>query len=108
MPPRPRLAASLLPSSDFPDVGNVVTYTLVMSNTGSAPANGAVMTNALPAGMTYVAGSVSATAGVASFVEGDRTVRWAGDLPVDAPVGAPLAGYLGLPDASIELKLTQR
>jgi len=28
------------------------------------------------------------------------------ELPADAPVGAPLAGYLGLPDASIELKLT--
>ncbi|RZA21199.1 MAG: phenylalanine--tRNA ligase subunit beta [Lysobacteraceae bacterium] len=28
------------------------------------------------------------------------------ELPDDAPLGAPLAGYLGLPDASIELKLT--
>ncbi|MEO6263837.1 MAG: phenylalanine--tRNA ligase subunit beta, partial [Luteimonas sp.] len=28
------------------------------------------------------------------------------ELPTDAPVGAPLADYLGLPDASIELKLT--
>jgi phenylalanyl-tRNA synthetase beta chain len=28
------------------------------------------------------------------------------ELPEDAPVGTPLAQYLGLPDASIELKLT--
>jgi phenylalanyl-tRNA synthetase beta chain len=28
------------------------------------------------------------------------------ELPADAPVGAPLAEYLGLPDATIELKLT--
>ena len=28
------------------------------------------------------------------------------ELPADAPVGAPLAGYLGLPDAAFELKLT--
>ena len=28
------------------------------------------------------------------------------ELPADAPVGKPLAEYLGLPDASIELKLT--
>jgi phenylalanyl-tRNA synthetase beta chain len=28
------------------------------------------------------------------------------ELPVDAPVGKPLADYLGLPDASFELKLT--
>src|SRR5690606_3689290 len=28
------------------------------------------------------------------------------ELPDDAPVGAPLAGYLGLPDATFELKLT--
>ncbi|MCM2336537.1 MAG: phenylalanine--tRNA ligase subunit beta [Pseudomonas sp.] len=28
------------------------------------------------------------------------------ELPADAPVGAALAGYLGLPDASIEIKLT--
>ncbi|GAB2542152.1 phenylalanine--tRNA ligase subunit beta [Rhodanobacter koreensis] len=28
------------------------------------------------------------------------------ELPIDAPVGQPLADYLGLPDASFELKLT--
>jgi len=28
------------------------------------------------------------------------------ELPDDAPIGAPLADYLGLPDAAIELKLT--
>src|SRR6476469_5773590 len=28
------------------------------------------------------------------------------ELPDDAPIGTPLADYLGLPDASIELKLT--
>jgi phenylalanyl-tRNA synthetase beta chain len=28
------------------------------------------------------------------------------ELPLDAPVGLPLADYMGLPDASIELKLT--
>ena len=28
------------------------------------------------------------------------------ELPADAPVGTPLAGFLGLPDASFELKLT--
>lgn len=28
------------------------------------------------------------------------------ELPTDAPVGTPLAEYLGLPDASIEIKLT--
>jgi phenylalanyl-tRNA synthetase beta chain len=28
------------------------------------------------------------------------------ELPTDAPIGTPLADYLGLPDASIELKLT--
>ncbi len=28
------------------------------------------------------------------------------ELPADAPIGMPLAEYLGLPDASIELKLT--
>jgi len=28
------------------------------------------------------------------------------ELPVDAPIGTPLATYLGLPDASIEIKLT--
>ncbi len=28
------------------------------------------------------------------------------ELPADAPIGTPLADYLGLPDASIEIKLT--
>src|ERR1051325_7385184 len=36
----------------------------------------------------------------------DRGARGLLELPADAPVGTPLAAYLGLPDATIEIKLT--
>ncbi|MBW4083828.1 DUF11 domain-containing protein [Paenibacillus sp. S150] len=44
-------------------VGDTVTYTVTVSNTGTANATGAVLSDALPAGLTFVAGSV-AVAGV--------------------------------------------
>ncbi|WP_420819544.1 DUF7507 domain-containing protein [Paenibacillus pinistramenti] len=39
-------------------VGDLITYTVVLSNTGTASASSVVLSDALPAGTTFVAGSV--------------------------------------------------
>ena len=65
----------------------------------------------LPGGMTIRAAAVRGveSAGMlCSAAELALTAEAAGllELPADAPVGAPLTQWLGLPDASLELKLT--
>jgi uncharacterized repeat protein (TIGR01451 family) len=86
LPPRPELALTLTPSGAFPQVGDPVTYTVVMSNTGSVLALGAVMTNALPTGLSFLTGSLQAPTGSATYLNGTSTVHWEGDLALSAPV----------------------
>ena len=54
--------ALLLPVSvsDYePEVGSTVTFTLKVENLGSDTANSIVVTDLLPAGFTYVAGTIA-------------------------------------------------
>src|SRR5680860_763733 len=43
----------------FVEVGDIVTYTVVMTNTGTVPANNAELTDIVPNGTTFVPGSVT-------------------------------------------------
>lgn len=71
----PNLAGSSTQiSSSSATPGQTVTYTVVLSNTGSGPANARV-TNTLPVSVTYVSGS--ATNG-ATFDSASRSIRWSG------------------------------
>ncbi|MEG2200563.1 MAG: hypothetical protein RRY25_09840, partial [Anaerovorax sp.] len=45
----------------FAQFGNILTYTVTLHNTGNVPANQVVVTDIIPAGTTYVAGSTTAT-----------------------------------------------
>jgi uncharacterized repeat protein (TIGR01451 family) len=84
--PVPVLNLRLTPNYDFPVAGDPITYTVVMSNSGDALASGAVLTNVIPAGMSYVTGSVAATGGTPVYLAPGHTIRWDGDLDVNAPV----------------------
>ncbi|MCA9980249.1 MAG: DUF4397 domain-containing protein [Anaerolineales bacterium] len=96
-------------SSDVASPGDTVTYTItVAANTGDTPLTYS-LTDTIPAGMTYVAGSVTGGA----TVTGD-TLTWTGDmLPVgglvyyvtdnvaDPTCDTPFGGYVNLEDFSI-------
>ena len=60
-------------------LGSTVTYSLVMTDTGTAPATGITMTDGVPAGTTYVASSATC-GGVTgcSVTESGGTVTWTG------------------------------
>lgn len=86
----PVLQLTLRPGADRPAWGEIVTYTLVMRNTGDAAASGAALTNTLPDGLTYLSGTLQTTAGAAEYLLTPRTIRWQGDL---APSGAVTLTY---------------
>ncbi|MCP4541984.1 MAG: DUF11 domain-containing protein [Chloroflexi bacterium] len=52
-PPAPILHLSKKVNNPTPDPGEMVTYTIVVSNTGGAPATGVLISDTLPAGVTY-------------------------------------------------------
>ncbi|MSP11967.1 MAG: DUF11 domain-containing protein [Chloroflexi bacterium] len=62
--------------------GDVVTYTISLSNTGTITATGVAVTDTLPAAMQYVPGS--ATGGL-TYITATRTLLWTGDVPVSKP-----------------------
>lgn len=60
-------------------LGSTVTYGLVLSNAGTGPATGITVTDAVPSGTTYTAGSASCGgAPGCSVSEANNTVTWTG------------------------------
>lgn len=47
----------------YGDFGSILTYTMVFTNNGNVPANNVVVTDAIPAGTTFVAGSLIGATG---------------------------------------------
>jgi len=97
--PPPLLELMLTPNDYFPDVGETIMYTLVLSNSG-ALASGAVLTNVLPAGLDYVSGTLQATDGTPTYQAAVRTIHWQGDLTTRTPVTLTYAATLNTGDAS--------
>jgi uncharacterized repeat protein (TIGR01451 family) len=59
-----------------------LTYTVDLHNTGNMNAHFAVVTDTLPAGVTYVNGSVSASSGAATYDAANNRIKWNGAAPV--------------------------
>lgn len=76
-----KLVNGLSSNTAFP--GDVLTYTIHLTNTGTDNAHGVVMTDALPANL-YWLGGMSASSGSISYYHG--VVTWQGDVKVFEPV----------------------
>jgi alkaline phosphatase len=63
--------------------GDRITYTLTLTNNGTADASRLVLTNTLPAGVDYVPGSASTTPGLNVAVIPPPALVLTGTLPVD-------------------------
>jgi uncharacterized repeat protein (TIGR01451 family) len=80
----PDLSASYITvSNPGARAGELVTYHIVLSNTGTMHAYQAIITDTLPASMT-LEGDPLASSGVVTFTSGD--VRWNGQVLVGTPV----------------------
>lgn len=81
--PVPRLALSTLVSKGRATVGEVLTYTVIVSNTGNAAASNVVVEEYISAKAVYI--SNSATASTGTFTAGIPTNTWAfATLPANA------------------------
>ncbi|GIX00173.1 MAG: hypothetical protein KatS3mg111_3505 [Pirellulaceae bacterium] len=95
-----REAVLTLTKSDTPDpapVGSSITYTLVVTNTGPSTANNVVVSDTLPAGLTF--NNVTTTAGSASEAGGVVTANIpllnpgeSATITIDATIDAGFAG----------------
>jgi uncharacterized repeat protein (TIGR01451 family) len=60
--------------------GDEITYVMRLDNFGSAVASGAVLTDPLPAGTSYVPGSEAANVGVVSYNATAQRLEWSGPI----------------------------
>lgn len=106
------------------DVGEEITYVLRLENTGNSVATGAVLTDALPSGTSYVAGSAAANVGSVSYNGLAQRLEWSGPVYITGPtyitwrvkveagaeVGAPVvnvaSSYDGVSDYDTDVALT--
>ncbi|MEZ5649743.1 MAG: DUF4347 domain-containing protein [Burkholderiaceae bacterium] len=83
----PALAVSLSADQSVADVGSTITYTVTLTVAGNQPSFDVAFSDALPAGMTYVAASLSQTGGPAAGSLGESagtiTADWAALNPGD-------------------------
>ncbi len=66
--------------------GGTVEYAITLSNSGTATATQILMIDPIPAGTTFVAGSLGSTMATALVENNNSQVKWSGDLPAGASV----------------------
>ncbi|MCS7177795.1 MAG: DUF11 domain-containing protein, partial [Anaerolineae bacterium] len=79
-PEQPDFSTSAkVPSALLPRTGDVLTYTILIRNTGRLLTETVYMTDTVPAGLTYVPGSLTATLGIPD-ASAAPVLRWRGVL----------------------------
>lgn len=82
----------------FADVGDIITYTLTLNNPGNVAANQVVITDPIPAGTSYVPGSVMANV---AFV-GDPTTTIKLTAPIPAGGSAMISFQVKVNSATVD------
>ena len=78
--PQPNLSTSTKQATTANAIfGNTVTYTIALRNTGTPFSSTMYLTDVVPAGLTYLPGSLSATRG-AIDASSAPTLKWTGDM----------------------------
>jgi uncharacterized repeat protein (TIGR01451 family) len=77
--------SSKIASTRSANVGETLTYTITLVNSGGMAVNAVSVIDLVPAGLTYVAGSLVASAGTAD-ASGAPTLRWNGSVGLAGPV----------------------
>ncbi len=72
-------------SSNFANPGDTITYNILLKNTGLPVSSTLFLTDSLPAGLTYLAGTLTATSGIVDDSAGS-TLLWQGPLSASTPV----------------------
>lgn len=67
----------LSPAAPNASVGQIVTYTIQVINSGGSQANASLL-NPIPLGLTYQTGSVSTTGGTATYNLAQNRIQWTG------------------------------
>ena len=79
-------------SRRVPASGETITYTIILRNSGHPITSTVFLTDEIPAGLTYVSDTVSASLGDADYVNG--TVLWSGILSSTPTVALTYAGIV--------------
>jgi uncharacterized repeat protein (TIGR01451 family) len=75
--------------------GDTLTYTITISNSGDVAANNVRITDTLPAQLTYVSGSATASSG--DVTAAANTIYWQGDVDTMGQVAVSFAAVLDSP-----------
>jgi uncharacterized repeat protein (TIGR01451 family) len=77
-PPMPDLSTSSKGAPIKVAIGEAITYTIVVSNSGNLTAPNTFLTDTIPAGSSYIADSLACDSGTCWYDAGDDAVYWTG------------------------------
>ena len=94
-PPKIDLAVGKTVNDDTPDEGDTIVYTIVLTNNGPGAAGGIVVSDSLPAGVTYITDTATTGSYSASTWEiNDLPAGSTGTLTISATVDEGAAGSI--------------
>ncbi len=105
--PDPNLStSSKTASARSADVGETLTYTITLVNSGGLEVNAVSVVDTVPAGLSYVPGSLSASAGTVD-PSGAPTLRWNGSVGLASPVRITYRAVVNPPAAGNRVNQAQ-
>ena len=85
-PAEPKLSMTKQADLSVVNPGGQIEYSITIVNSGNAPANGFYMQDLIPAGTTYLPGSVTATQPTPNYNAGMNRIEWTGNIPAGGSV----------------------
>ncbi|NUM44330.1 MAG: DUF11 domain-containing protein, partial [Anaerolineales bacterium] len=83
-------------NTDQVSLGEVMTYTIVVNNTGGRSPS-TLLVDTIPGGSTYISGTLSASAGVGEYYTSTNWIKWTGDVAGGESISITFAITVGAP-----------